>query len=70
MRDIPIDKLFDKTGSIYKLVMLTALRAIDLGGGANTLLSSPQDTKPINIAIEEILEGKISYKSKESKEDK
>lgn len=67
MRDIPIDKLFDKTGSIYKLVVLTTLRAIELGGGSNSLLGSPTDNRPINIALEEILEGKITYKEKEGK---
>ena len=67
MRDIPIDKLFDKVGSIYKLVTLTVMRAIELGGGSNSLLTAPGDSKPINIAIKEILEGKISYKVKEDK---
>lgn len=67
MRDIPIDRLFDKTGSIYKLVNLTALRAIDLGGGANSLVDAAPNERPINVAIEEILEGKVSYKEKEAK---
>ena len=67
MKDIPIDKLFDKTGSIYKLVTLTVMRAIELGGGSNTLLNAPGDGRPINMALEEILADKISYKVKEGK---
>ncbi len=67
MQDIPIDVLWSKTGSTYKLVMLTALRAIELGEGAANLVDAKPDAKPINVALQEILDGKISYKVKEEK---
>jgi len=64
MKYIPIQKLWDKTQSTYKLVILAARRAIDIGEGSAKLVDSPLDTKPGNIAIQEILEGKITYKEK------
>lgn len=68
MQDIPIDTLFNKTGSAYKLVILTARRAIELSDGAAPLIKTkPADQKPMNIAIQEILGGKISYKIKGDK---
>jgi len=68
MQDIPIDTLFNKTGSAYKLVILTARRAIELSEGASPLVKIRlADQKPMNIAIQEILEGRISYKIKGDK---
>jgi len=67
MQDAPIDKLLDKTHSIYKLVVLAARRTIELADGAQKLVDAPVDTKPCNIALEEILENKIEYKVKEEK---
>jgi len=61
------DSLLNKTGSIYKLVVMTALRAIELSDGAAKLVNVPQDIKPINLALKEILDGKITYKIKEKK---
>lgn len=62
---IGIDKLIDKTGSAYKLVIMTARRAIELSEGAAKLVDSPLDQKTINTALQEIIEGKITYKVKE-----
>ncbi len=67
MQDMPIDKLLDKTRSIYKLVILASRRTIELADGAQKLVDTPPDTKPSDIAIEEILAGKIGYKPKEGK---
>ena len=64
MRDISLDELLKKTGSMYKLVILAARRAIELGDGAAKLVDTPQDTKIGDIALIEIAEGKISYKVK------
>ena len=63
----PIDKLLDKIHSIYKLVILASRRTIELADGAQKLVDAPLDTKPCDIALEEIFEEKISYKSKEEK---
>jgi len=47
------------------LVNETARRAIELSEGAAKLVNAPQDQKTINIALQEIIEGKITYKVKE-----
>lgn len=62
---IGIDKLIDKTGSAYKLVIMTARRAIELSEGAAKLVDAPPDQKTINTALQEIIEGKVAYKIKE-----
>lgn len=67
MQAPPIDKLMDKIHSIYKLVILSSRRTIELADGAQKLVNAPADAKPSEIAIEEIIEGKISYKVKEGK---
>lgn len=67
MQDIDRDHLLDKTGSVYKLVVLAALRAIEISDGAAKLVDAPTEVKPVNLALKEILEGKITYKEKEKK---
>ena len=62
-----IDKLLDKTHSIYKLVILASRRTIELADGAQKLVDAPSDAKPSDIAMKEIIEGKISYKIIEEK---
>ena len=67
MQEIDRDDLIDKTKSVYKLVVLAAQRAIELSDGAARLVDVPADMKPLNIALKEILEGKIEYKEKDKK---
>lgn len=67
MLEAAIDKLLDKTHSIYKLVILASRRTIELADGAQKLVESSADTKPCDIALKEILEGKIEYKIPEEK---
>lgn len=62
MHDIDIAHLFNQTGSSYKLVILAARRAIELSEGAAKLVDAPLNAKPANIAIDEIAQGKITYK--------
>lgn len=62
---IGIDVLVNKVGSAYKLVTLTARRAIELAEGAPKLVDAPLDQKTINVALQEIAAGKITYKGKE-----
>jgi DNA-directed RNA polymerase subunit K/omega len=40
---------------------------VELGGGAAKLVDARPDEKIINVALKEIVEGKISYKAKEGK---
>lgn len=67
MQEIDRDSLLDKTHSVYKLVVMTALRAIEISDGAAKLVAVSPEIKPINLALREILEGKITYKAKEKK---
>lgn len=64
---IPIDSLYKTTGSAYKLVILAARRAIELGEGATRLVDASPEEKVSTIALNEILEGKITYKLKDDK---
>jgi len=63
--DVPIEKLYDKTQSIYKLVILASRRALELNAGAPQLVEGP--AKSISItALQEIIEGKIAYKTQKA----
>ena len=61
------DELVRKVGSVYKLVTLASQRAVELNEGAQKLVESAVNEKVINIALKEILEGKITLKVKEAK---
>jgi len=67
MQTVSVADLVKKIGSTYKLVILTSLRAIELGDGAANLIGAKSDGKFINIAMQEISQGKISMKVKEKK---
>ena len=62
MHRVDIAHLFSQTGSSYKLVILASRRAIELNEGAARLIEAPLQAKSINVAIEEISQGKITYK--------
>ena len=67
MPDIDRDSLMGKVGSIYKIVIMASQRAIEISEGATKLVDTKPEVKPINIALHEIMEGKISYKVKAGK---
>ena len=67
MPDTDIQKLLNKVGSLYKLVVLTSMRAVELSDGAANLTGDKPDPKTINAALKEIAEGRIEYKVKEKK---
>ncbi len=67
MPDTDIQKLLDKVGSLYKLVNLTSLRAVELSDGAANLSGDKSEAKTINAALKEIILGRIGYKVKEKK---
>lgn len=54
-----IDKLVDKVGSKYLLVVAAAKRARELKEGARTELQQPKSHKQVGIALEEILNDTI-----------
>lgn len=61
MHKVDIEHLFDLTGSSYKLVILASRRAIELSEGAAKLIDAPPQAKAMNVAIDEISQGKITY---------
>ena len=65
--NIDIADLLSRAGSTYKLVILASRRAIELSEGAARLTDMPAEAKVTNVAIQEISEGKITYKIKDEK---
>ena len=64
MAQVPIDELLKRCNSIYKLVVIAAKRAKELSEGSPKLIEA--DLKKItSIALEEIRQGKVLYKSQE-----
>ncbi len=61
MLHVALEDLLDKTDSIYKLTVLAARRALELNMGAPKLIETT-DKNSIVVALEEIAEGKVSYK--------
>lgn len=58
-----MENLLDKTGSVYKLVILASKRALELNEGSPKLVET--DSKKVStIALDEIRDGKISIKEK------
>ncbi len=64
MTHASFEDLLNKTDSIYKLTVLAAKRASELNAGAQKLIET-RDKDSVIIALEEIAEGKISYKKDE-----
>ena len=57
---IPLENLYSKTHSMYKLVVLASMRALELNAGAAKLtLDEKKDV--LQTALLEIVEGKITY---------
>jgi len=61
MSYMPREGIFRKGGSIYKTTILAARRAVELNSGAKKLIESGSK-KFSTIALEEIIQGKITYK--------
>ena len=66
MVEVPLEGLLDKVGSVYKLVILASRRALELNEGARPLVEIKDDQK-VSIALEEIMRGKIKYRSAREK---
>lgn len=68
MAYVPLEKMIDKNPSIYKLVLVAAERANELLEGSKPLIET-QSKKSTTIALQEVFEGKVYYKSEESEEE-
>ena len=58
------EDFLDKTGSVYKLVIIAAKRALELSDGAPRLVEAGSKEKPALVALREIAEGKVSFRVK------
>ena len=66
---VPIEPLLEKIGSIYKLVIVAARRALELNDGAPRLVETDPKRKPSTVALEEIAAGKVSVRAKGRKKE-
>ena len=64
MTHVSIDDLLQRSGGIYKLVILAAARAKEVAEGSPPLVDT-ESRKVSSIAIQEILDGKVLYKVEE-----
>lgn len=64
---IPIEPLLKKVGSIYKLVIIAARRALELNDGAPRLVEIDPKAKASTVALAEIAAGKVSVKLREKR---
>lgn len=63
MSYIPLEKLIEKSNnSLYKLVILSSRRALELAEGAPALIESESNVKNTTVALKEIAEGKVKCK--------
>ena len=58
----PIEELLPKAGySVYRLVRMAAVRALELADGKPALIKKNSSDKLTSIALEEIYQGKIEF---------
>lgn len=60
----PIEKLYERIGSMYKLVIIAAKRALELSDGSPRLVEAPAKEKPSLVALREIEAGKVTFRIK------
>ena len=63
MSYVRVQELLAHTGSIYKLVVLAAMRAQELNNGAPKLIDE-NNIKISSVALEEISKGKVGLAKK------
>ncbi|MFA6636612.1 MAG: DNA-directed RNA polymerase subunit omega [Candidatus Omnitrophota bacterium] len=66
MKEISMDILMTKAGSLYKLCNMAAVRAVELNSGAKKLVDADPKEKFTTTAIREIEADKVSLKKTES----
>jgi len=63
MEQIHLEQVLDKSGgSVYKLVILAAKRALEIAEGQPRLVEADKAMKPSTVALKEIAYGKVQYK--------
>ncbi|NIA12893.1 MAG: DNA-directed RNA polymerase subunit omega [Nitrospiraceae bacterium] len=69
MKNYSVEDFKDKTDSLYRLVIVAARRAGQVGRAESRPLVSVHSRKPTIIALEEIMDGKVSYTTGDSDEE-
>jgi DNA-directed RNA polymerase omega subunit len=62
MAYVSVQDLLAKTKSMYKLVVLASMRAVELNNGAARLIEESSSEKVSTIALEEIAQDKVKLK--------
>ena len=65
MAQVPIEELLKRCGSVYRLVILAAKRAKEIAEGSPPLIETAHH-KVTSVALDEILQGKVLYKTDEA----
>ena len=67
MTEIPIEQLLPRANhSIYKLVRMASMRALELSDGKRCLAEGSTTEKFTTMALEEIAQGKVEMKGAET----
>jgi DNA-directed RNA polymerase subunit omega len=66
MRHYSVEDFHGKVDSLYRLVLLASRRANQIARTESRPLISTHSRKPTVIALEEILDGKVSYTTGDS----
>jgi len=61
MMEVTMEKALRRIDNIYLLALLAAKRTVSLCRGAKSTLPEAKFLKPPQIALEEIVQGKITY---------
>ncbi|MCP4649505.1 MAG: DNA-directed RNA polymerase subunit omega [PVC group bacterium] len=61
MISIPVEDLIEKTGSLFKLVVLASQRTVELNDGSDPRIENTKNKKTAAIALHEIAEGKVDF---------
>ncbi len=64
------DMLGQANGSVYSLVRMAALRALELADGKPCLIDNPDTDKVTSLAFKEIMAGKVVLKEVAIKREK
>ena len=62
MNYMPLETLLKEGNSLYKLVLLSAKRGLQVSQGAPPLVPTTSNTQPGTVALEEIRTGQVSYR--------
>jgi len=66
MSYVPVQDLYNKTNSMYKLVVLASMRAVELNAGSPRMVEV--DTEKVSsIALEEIAHDKVKLETGKKK---